>query len=308
MSEKKFNIVATKNDIGLRLDLFLSFSQSDFSRMEIKNLLNGGNVFVNKKIEYRPHYKIKEGDEIEFFYEQKQVQPLKIMPENRKLDIVYEDQDLLVVNKDAGIVVHPATGNLSGTLMNAILFYNSKLSNVGGGRRLGLINRIDKDTSGLVLISKTNKGLWYYSRLFAERKVKKIYIAIVAGKFSASFSAKYTVTNYLGRNKLNRKKYCSVTPENGRLAETEFILIREIDIDGKSYSVIKACPKTGRTHQIRVHLSELNYPILGDVIYGKKQKYKRLMLHAWKAQLPLLNNHTKTFEATIPEEFKKFLN
>jgi 23S rRNA pseudouridine1911/1915/1917 synthase len=205
------------------------------------------------------------------------------------------------------MVIHPATGNETHTLMNAVTYYLKDVVEEGEESRSGLIHRIDKDTSGLVLIGKTNEALWYYSRLFAERKVTKIYIAISAGNFKDILHDDvYLVKNFLGRNPGNRKKYSKVSPSKGKIAETNFKLIAQGKLDNEEFSIIEAYPKTGRTHQIRVHLSSLGLPIWGDVIYGKKNHYSRLLLHAWKLSIQLLNGKEVVFEAPIPEEFKVF--
>lgn len=306
MKDAKF--LVTKDQEGKRLDLYLAIIQNEMGRGLVRTAINEGKVLLNGEVEFRPHYKVKEGDEIAMPTLIKVEQSEWLKPENIPLDIVYEDQDLLVINKPAGMVTHPATGNFSGTMMNGVAYYCSTIVDVGDKIRSGLINRIDKETSGLVLVGKTNEGLWHYSKQFAERNVNKIYIAICAGNISTRFTnGRLIVRNYLGRNPKARKKFSIVAPAKGRFSETEFKLERVLKIEGKDYSVILASPHTGRTHQIRVHLSSLGFPILGDTIYGPSQKYERLMLHSWKVELKLVNGEDRVFRSEIPEEFKPFM-
>lgn len=303
---KKIKLLINKKDEDKRLDLVVVLNSNLLSRSTLKKLINTGKVKVNGFVEFRPHLKVKEGDiiEVEEIIEAKN--PFNLIPQDIKFETIYEDADLLVVNKPAGMVIHPSQGNLGGTLMNAVAFKYSSMESVGDNIRSGLIHRIDKDTSGLVLVGKTNKGLWYYSKLFANREVEKTYIAIIAGNIKSKFKNEVLkISNFLGRNPNARKKMTEVSFENGgRPAETLLLFVKNIKIDNKIYSIVLAKPKTGRTHQIRVHLSKLGYPILGDVIYGKNNKYSRLMLHAWKIRLRLLNGKETEFESKLPKEFE----
>jgi len=300
------------NQNNLRLDLFLSLQIGDLSRRKIRDEINEGNIQVNGKVEYRPHYKTKIEDKIELktslnnnvtntFQE--------IIPSNIKLDIIYEDNDLLVLNKPAGMVSHPAVGHEKDTLLNGVIYHFAQLKNIGIKGRSGLIHRLDKDTSGLILVGKTNFGLWYYSRLFAERKLQKTYIVVVKGDITKLFENRkvLTVNNFLDRNKKNRKKFASTQNYKGHSASTDFVLNKVSEIGGQNVSTLLALPKTGRTHQIRVHLSELGFPVLGDQIYGNN-KYLRLMLHAWKLKLIMPDGKEVEFVAPLPKEFKSFFN
>jgi 23S rRNA pseudouridine1911/1915/1917 synthase len=228
------------------------------------------------------------------------------VPEDIPLDVIYEDEDLLVINKPTGLTVHPATGNWTGTLMNAVHFHFNKTRSVGDKYRSGLIHRLDKDTSGVVLIGKTNLGLWHYSKLFADRKVNKTYLAVCTGNIGRVMTnGRIIVTNYLGRNPGNRKKIAVMNEQKGRLAVTEIKLLKVTEIDNQLYSLVEVKPKTGRTHQIRVHLTSLGFPVLGDKIYGKAN-YSRLMLHAWKLKLLSPQGKELQLEAKLPEEFRIF--
>jgi len=297
--------IVTKEDVGSRLDIFLAFVQNEYSRSHVKRQINNNSVKINGQIQYKANYKVQEGDVVEIEFAP--IHNPTLVPEKMDLDIVYEDDDLIVINKQAGIVVHPATGNWEGTLMNGLLYYYQNLKNVGNNIRSGLIHRLDKDTSGLILIGKTNKGLWYYSKQFAERKVHKIYLAIVSGDITKVMTNnKIVIKNHIARHPVKRKKFAVVSSDNGKYAETEIKFIRHIYIENKKYSMIAASPKTGRTHQIRVHLSSLNYNILGDPIYSNLS-YCRLMLHAWKIKIAALDGDIHKFETKIPIEFKKLI-
>jgi 23S rRNA pseudouridine1911/1915/1917 synthase len=155
------------------------------------------------------------------------------------------------------------------------------------------------------LIGKTNRGLWYYSKLFANREIEKTYLAVVAGNIEKIIPKEgLKISNYLGRNPKNRKKFCIIPlVKGGRYAETNIEYINKIELNGKNCSIVIAKPKTGRTHQIRVHLASLGFPIMGDIVYGKSNKYSRLLLHAWKIELTLIDGGKKTFIAEIPKEF-----
>lgn len=291
-------MIVDENRQGERLDLFITFSVDTLTRSIIKKQIETGNVFVNGTIEYKPNYKVKTGDNIicKFVLPDKATNIIK--PEKIKLDIIYEDEHLIVVNKPIGMVVHPATSNWSGTLLNALMYRYSELATTGDSLRQGLIHRLDKDTSGLILVSKTNEGLWYYSKLFSDRKVEKKYLAVVKGNFISKIGdTKLEIENYIGRNQSNRRKFTKVPPSKGKLAVTKIEFLQFLYLDDKEYSLLQVTPITGRTHQIRVHLSTIGLPILGDKVYGKGNNYQRLMLHSWKLRLILLGGKEKEFVA-----------
>jgi 23S rRNA pseudouridine1911/1915/1917 synthase len=293
-----------ESEQGNRLDLTLTFIQQELSRSAIRKLICDGKITVNDIVEYRPNYRVRSNDKLSINYTQENKNNNLIVPENIPLDIIYEDNDILVINKQIGMVVYPATGNYTGTLMNAVVNYNSNILNIGIQNRFGLIHRLDKDTSGVILIGKTNKGLWHYSKQFAERSVIKTYIAVVNGKITKN--KKWTIDMPIIRNAVHRKKFVvNSTDNNAKVAITKFELIDYVKIDNKEYSLLNAYPQTGRTHQIRVHLAYMGHPILGDVIYGKKYKYPRLMLHAWKLKIKNISGEFQEFEAPIPIDFKK---
>jgi len=306
------NLKVDKKDNGLRLDLYLSLNMNAYTRSFVKKCIEANQVKVNGFVEYKANYKVKEGDSIMVTADSPENNAENIKPEKIALKVLYEDEDLVVIDKPEGMVVHPATGNWTGTMMNALVYKYRGLKDVGLRVRSGLINRIDKDTSGIVLVGKNNKALWFYSRQFANRLVKKEYIAVVRGDFSKALKRQKTieVTNYLGRNPKSRTKFAIVQPGKGKLASTVFSLIA-VSKDAKC-SLVKASIKTGRTHQIRVHLQSLNYPVLGDTIYGDVAAQKalhvpRLMLHAYSIELVLLNDKKLNIQSKIKNSFKEFI-
>lgn len=300
-------IKVNKDVEGKRLDLGIALLCAELSRTQIKKIIESNNLKVNGYIEYRGNYKLKEGDIIEFEYNNDSPQYSKILPQNIPINILYEDDDLLVINKPSGMVAHPATGNWTGTVMNALLWKYKDMEQVGDSIRSGLIHRIDKDTSGILLIGKSNKALWHYSKLFAQRFVQKEYVCIVKGNIAKLFedSRIFNVKNYIGRHPTNRKKMAVVgsidskfLPPDARISETELEYVSST----KEYSILIARPKTGRTHQIRVHLLNLGFPILGDAIYSKISD-NRLYLHAYKIQIRHIDGHELNIIAPLPVEF-----
>jgi 23S rRNA pseudouridine1911/1915/1917 synthase len=254
---------------------------------------------------YEANYKVKPEDKIEI--ELPEARPAEnVQAENINLDIVYEDKDLVVVNKPSGMVVHPATGNFKGTLVNALLYKYKELEFVGERIRSGLINRIDKDTSGLVLVGKTNKALWHYSKQFADREVSKVYLAVVKGDFHRAMKDQESIriVTYIDRNPRSRTKYATASKGKGRIAISNFSLIA-LSKDEK-FSFLKVKIETGRTHQIRVHLHELGFPVVGDSVYSGP-KYKRLLLHSYQIKLKSPEQKTLRISADVDGDFALFL-
>lgn len=297
------------NEVGMRLDLIISLHDNSISRSIGREMLNQGKIQVNSMTEFRPNYKVKLDDVITFESNNIVKIPSEITPIKMDLNIVYEDDDLLVINKPSGLVTHPANGHYDDTLMNGVLYHYGNIKKVGDNIRSGLIHRLDRDTSGLILIGKTNKGLWHYSRMFAERKVQKYYLAAVKGNFLKKIvdgSKTLEIRTGYDRNMFDRKKFSSKNiKELRRIAETSFEVL---NYDSQNnISILIAKPKTGRTHQIRVHLSDIGHPILGDNIYGGLN-YSRLMLHAWKLEIPSFEGNTLRFTAPIPIEFENLIH
>jgi 23S rRNA pseudouridine1911/1915/1917 synthase len=243
-----------------RLDQFLAKHQPDLSRSALKKLIAGGLVLVDRKA-VKPHYQVHPGQKIEF--QVPEMATPKVSPEEIPLDIFFEDQHLLVINKPAGMMVHPASGIYSGTLVNALLHHCKGLSEVGGALRPGIVHRLDKDTTGLLMVARTNQAHGYLADQLARRVVRREYRAIVWGQFP---SPKGSIDSPIGRHRVNKKKM-AIRLVEGRKALTHYRVLEEFGIC--SYLALKL--ETGRTHQIRVHLAHLGHPILGDPKYGGRR-------------------------------------
>ncbi|MBI3582891.1 MAG: RluA family pseudouridine synthase [Nitrospinae bacterium] len=289
-----------------RIDKFLSSYDSTLSRSFIQRLIDNGNVTVNGKFA-KSSYKLKEGDEIKI--EIPELEPSTVKPEPIPLDILYEDESVIVINKPAGMVVHPAAGNYSGTLVNALLYHcRNTLSGIGGIERPGIVHRLDKDTSGLLMAAKDDFTHNHLSKQLKDRTIVRKYLALVKGIIKED-SKKIEIP--IGRHVSDRKKM-SIKTKRGRIAITEFTVLERFD----NYTLMEIRLKTGRTHQIRVHLSAIGHPVAGDRVYGGRQKTEvrsqisipRQMLHA--AILGFI--HPKTgkyleFNAQLPDDMKYIL-
>ena len=294
-------LTATAEDNGKRLDLYIS-QNSDYSRNSVQILLDNGDITVNNK-SVTKSYKIKEGDCVQIT-----VHPPKdaqITPENIPLDIYYEDSDLLVVYKPKGMVVHPANGNESGTLVNALMFHcKDSLSGINGEIRPGIVHRIDKDTSGLLVVAKNDIAHEHLARQFKEHSITRVYNAIVYGNVK---NDEGDIDAPIGRHKTDRKKFC-ITPTNSKNAFTHYKVLERLN----GYTLIEARLKTGRTHQIRVHMQSIGHPLAGDPVYGPKSVIKELdgqALHAGVIGFihPTKNEYME-FSAPWCEQFSKFYN
>jgi 23S rRNA pseudouridine1911/1915/1917 synthase len=284
---------------GMRLDLYLAKMIPKFSRSFHKNLITTEQVYINDAVEFHPQYRVKSGDRIEIKIppqpDQYVIKPVKI-----DFKIIFENSELLVIDKPAEMVVHPGSGHFNDTLANAVKYYLAdKSEDQFGPERAGQVHRLDKPTSGIILFAKSPTSLWFLSKQFADRMVYKTYIATVRGECPVKFMSDKAI----GRDKLNRQKFSSRS-EKTRLAQTEF---RRLYTNGK-YSVVICKPRTGRTHQIRVHLSEAGYPIVGDIKYGGG-KADRMLLHAYKLSLYISPDDVdmKEFTAPLPGDFKQVL-
>ncbi|MFW5702721.1 MAG: RluA family pseudouridine synthase, partial [Candidatus Dojkabacteria bacterium] len=253
-------------------------------------------------IQFHPQYKLNKKDKVELaalpVIEEK---TRKLIPYELKLNILYEDKDFLAINKPTGLISHPAPGHNKKTLANAVKFYlNSKNEDNLGDERAGLIHRLDGPTSGVILFAKSPQGLWFASKQFANREVEKEYLALVRGEVESEFD----IDMPIGRDRINRKKYSPRTSK----PRVAFTKIEPIASSGNA-TLVLARPKTGRTHQIRVHLAESNHPIIGDGIYGKIRA-KRLMLHAFRLTIaidPKKPEIKKTFTASLDNTFLEVL-
>ena len=296
--ESKLIIDVSDEETGERIDSFLS-GKTEFTRTRIQQLIKDRNITVNGK-PTKSSYKIEENDEIAI--EVPEVETTEIKPENIKIDIVYEDSDIAVINKQAGLVVHPAHGHYSGTLVNAILYHIKDLSGINGEIRPGIVHRLDKDTSGLIVIAKNDKVHTALTEMFQEKKIRKTYLAILKGKLNKSEGK---IVTQIGRDKNDRKKMTVIDDATkGKNAITNYRVISQNNL----FTLVKVNIETGRTHQIRVHMRYLGYPILGDSVYGRKDNEKRQMLHAYKLEfIHPVTGRQMEFIGEIPEDFQKAL-
>lgn len=294
------------DDIGKRLDIFLSETEEELTRSQAQKLLQDGFVLVNGAPTAK-NYKLRRDDIITLTYPAPV--PCRAEAENIPIDIIYEDDDIIVVNKPKGMVVHPAAGNYTGTLVSALLYHcGERLSAIGGVVRPGIVHRIDKDTSGLLVVAKNDAAHLFLSEQIKEHRVSRIYHAITVGALDEDF----TVDLPIGRHPTDRKKM-AVTEKNSKNAITHVSILERFS--GASY--IRCELETGRTHQIRVHLSHKNRPLLGDLVYGSaklplNQKFSKLTegqcLHA--KELILTHPRTKEqmrFVCEIPTYFTDIL-
>lgn len=299
---KELIIEVNAENEGERIDKFLSVLVSSASRTSIQKSIENGYVFVNGK-NVNKKYKVQIGDEVKICEQELKV--LDAKPENIPLDIVFEDEHLLVVNKPRGMVVHPAPGNYEGTLVNALLYHcKDSLSGINGVLRPGIVHRIDKDTSGLLIVAKTDTAHLGLAEQIKEHSFAREYNAVICGHLKEQNG---TVNAPIGRSTKDRKKMC-VTASNSKNAVTHYTVIKEYD----KYSHISLKLETGRTHQIRVHMAHLGHAVAGDAVYGN-DKYSAYLngqcLHAIKIGFihPVTNAYLE-FTTDLPQYFKEFLN
>jgi 23S rRNA pseudouridine1911/1915/1917 synthase len=250
----------------------------------------------------KPSYQVQTGDWIQI--DLPEPEPLELIPEEIPLDILYEDEVMIVLNKPAGLVVHPAPGHPTGTLVHALLSHCQNLSGIGGIQRPGIVHRLDRDTSGVMLVAKTDQAHQNLSTQLKNREIKKEYLAVVHGIFK---DKKGTLSTVIGRHIRDRKKM-SVFTRQGRPAVTSYEVIEEF----QDYSLVKIQIYTGRTHQIRVHMKYLNHPVVGDPLYGRGTKdqalIRRQALHAKSIAFKHpITGHPLEFEAPLPQDMKNLL-
>jgi len=309
---KHFSVRATAKDQGKRLDQFLSQIDLDLSRSQAKKLIEEKVILLNQK-SAKPSVHLKQGDLISGTFPKPK--PLSLKPESTPLNILYEDPSIIVVDKRAGMVVHPAAGNPSGTLVNALLYHCQDLSGINGVLRPGIVHRLDKDTSGVMVVAKNDEAYHHLIKQFKNRTVEKVYLAIAYGKFN---QAEGLIDSAIGRHPKERKRMSTRT-KKGRIAITRWKRVENLD----GFSFLEIHPQTGRTHQIRVHLSSMGHPLLGDPIYGRKgrpgsiqdpvlkecvRRMNRQALHAHR----LAFDHPQTgervqFEAPLPQDMQDAL-
>jgi 23S rRNA pseudouridine1911/1915/1917 synthase len=285
-----------------RLDKFLTENLPEFSRSRIQGLIADGFVEVDGRTAKKSGQSLESGSALTVRIPPPV--PTDLIPEQIPLDIVYENDDLLVVNKPAGMVVHPAVGHASGTLVNAVLGYDPDIEGIGGEERPGVVHRLDKDTSGLILLAKNERAHRWLQDQFRLRKVQKTYLALVDGSPPTPSGR---VEAHIGRDTKNRKRMAVVTASRGREAVSEFKTLESF----KHHTLLEFYPLTGRTHQIRLHCAFLKCPIVGDAVYGRKNvsiEIGRHFLHASRLKIVLPNEkEPNIFIAPLPDELTTVL-
>jgi 23S rRNA pseudouridine1911/1915/1917 synthase len=298
-----FLIAEGAGGCGQRVDRFLQQQLPELSRARIQDLLKGGHIVVNERA-VKPSLVLKVGDRVAV--EVPEVVAVDVVAQAIPLEVLYEDEDLLVINKASGLVVHPAAGNPDGTLVNALLHHCDDLSGIGGEARPGIVHRLDKDTSGCMVVAKHDRAHRCLTAAFSDRRIGKSYLAVVNGEPKVGEGR---IENRIGRHPVDRKRMAILYDGAGKEAVTEWRWRSTV----KGCALIQCRLLTGRTHQIRVHMKEgLGFPILGDPIYGHKSrdrvKMPRLMLHAWRLQFNHpMSERPLAFEAVVPEEFAPWM-
>ena len=287
------------NSVDLRLDIFL-VENTNFSRSYLKTLNDEGRILVNNE-KKKSGYKLKLGDKIEI--EEKPITTIDTAPENIPLDIVYEDDDLLVINKQVGLVVHPSVTTRSHTLVNALMYHVKNLSTINGVLRPGIVHRLDKDTGGLMIVAKNDNAHKILSAQLKDKTLNREYKALIKGRIKEDF----VVEGYLIRNPKNREQMMLTQSEKGKYSKTIF----SVDAVYDHYTLLNCKLTTGRTHQIRAHLKSINHPIVGDKLYGGEDKNiptNGQLLFAYKINFvhPTSKKNVQ-FQIELPEYFKKVL-
>jgi 23S rRNA pseudouridine1911/1915/1917 synthase len=301
-NENIFQLIIEEELEGSRIDIALSLTFQDKSRNFFQKLLETGAIQVNGQISTSKKYKVKKGDILHVVLPVPK--QLNIEAENIPIEVIYEDDDLLVVNKPKGMVVHPANGNETGTLVNAIMYHcGESLSSINGVIRPGIVHRIDKNTSGLLMVAKNDKAHNCLAEQLAEHSITRAYRAIVYNNF---LEDEGTVNKPIGRDSKDRLKQ-AVTDLNSKRAVTHYKVLERF---GK-FTLIEARLETGRTHQIRVHMAYIKHPLLGDLVYGPKKKMLGAETQVLHAKI-LGFKHPRTgeymeFESPLPEEFETIL-
>ncbi len=290
----------TREHAGLRLDRFLALELPEFSRSRLQALITEGCVLLNG-VQPRTRELVKTGDLVRL--EVPAVEKIDAAAEEIAFPVLFEDEHLIVLDKPAGMVVHPGAGNADGTLVNALLHYCPTLSGIGGKERPGIVHRLDKETSGCLVVAKNDATHRELSKQFAARTLKKIYLALVAGRLKKNAG---TIDAPIGRHPVHRQRMSISRTSRGRSAKTEYKVVQ----GGWEMSLVECALHSGRTHQIRVHLHHLGNPVLGDKLYAARiaKAFPRQMLHAWKLGF----THPATglwqeFEAPLPEDFRAAL-
>lgn len=295
MSKIQIVVSDTENE---RLDFFLS-QETEYSRTQIHSLIREGNVTVNHTLK-KASYRVVEGDLIEYI--PLEIKNLDVLAENIPLEIVYEDDDIIAINKPRGMIVHPSGSIVSGTMVNALLYYSDSLSDINGVLRPGIVHRLDKDTTGMILVAKNQQAHVSLQEQFKKRTVKKFYFALIHGFFKEDAG---TIELPIARSKKDRKKMA--VDMEGRPSTTKYELMTRYD----DYSLLKVQLLTGRTHQIRVHFAHLSHPIVGDPLYSTRKNEFRLngqLLHSFSIEF----DHPRTLDriqlsCDLPDDFQNVL-
>lgn len=296
----KEEIIVTETELcGTRIDKYISDFRGIMSRSQLKH--RNAAVFIDGK-EVKYSHRINEGEQITIEYDDPEESD--ILPEKMDLDIIYEDENVIVINKKQGIVVHPAEGNYSGTLVNGLIYYlkNHQENFSDEPVRPGIVHRLDKETSGVIIIAKNTETHEYLSQQFRERTTDKKYIAVIKGRIKKKEGK---IETYIRRDRINRKKFTTDSSE-GKFAVTNYKILKEYD----NFSLCLIKLETGRTHQIRVHMSFSGTPVLGDPVYSRKDsKYPdaTLMLHSFILSIDIPGRGRMRFSASLPERFKKLI-
>ena len=289
--------VFVADEPGVRLDKFVSNRHPEFSRTHLQKLISEGHIRVNGKV-VKPGIKLYTGDRVEVSIPPPP--PSTLSPEAMPVKIVYEDNDLLVVDKAPGLTTHPSPGQTGHTLVNALLSYYPKLAEMGDSLRPGIVHRLDKDTSGLIIVAKNSQAQLNLINQFKIRSVSKTYLTLVKGHLVPEQGI---IEAPIGRDPADRKRMAVVTA--GRLARSEYKVVKYL----KGYTLLEVKPETGRTHQIRVHLSAIGYPVVGDGVYGVKVPFlKRQFLHAYRLSfnLPATGERVE-FKSALPDDLEEAL-
>lgn len=302
---EEVNFLADENDTGKRLDVVVASNVSGCSRSLAASLIRNGKIRV-QGVEKKPGYRVSAGDEICGHIPPPE--PIFSKPEPIKLDILFEDKHLIVINKEAGLVVHPAPGHYTGTLVNGLLNHCPELTGIGQKIRPGIVHRLDKDTSGAIVVAKNDVVHHHLSFQFKSKKIKKKYLALVHGEMESDTG---TISFPVGRHPVDRKKMSTIS-RKGRSAETLWRVRERF----RGVTFLELNLKTGRTHQIRVHCSKINHPIVGDTVYCSRKIGKnisssvpRQMLHAWRLGFTHPMTHKlMSLEAPIPQDMSKILD
>lgn len=295
--KETITVQANENDKGKRIDSFLNEVIEDATRSYIQKIIDGGYVEITGKKTTKSGNKLKGTETIVVNLPEDET--LDLIPEDIPLEIIYEDSDIVIINKAPNMVVHPAHGNYNGTLVNALLYHIKDLSTINGVIRPGIVHRLDKDTSGVIVVAKHDEAHTTLSDMFKEKTLEKTYVCIAKGVFKDKSGR---IETLIGRDPRDRKKMAVVT-ENGKIAISNYEILDE----SKNYSLVKVRIETGRTHQIRVHMKSLNHPILGDATYGNSTDgIARQMLHAYRLKFTHpISKKEMVVTAPIPEDFKR---